>query len=159
MARSIGRAAVDLGRVLSAEGTATVGTASTVGVHDDLPTGQTGVPVRPPDDKLAGRVHVQFVVAFEQGLDTLRTIREHPRQHDVRHIVLDPGEHRGFIRVKVVVLRGQHHRLHPEGRVVISVFNGDLALAVRPQVGHLVSLAAARRARARDGGSSPAAMA
>ena len=35
------------------------------------------------------------------------------------------------------MLRTQNNRLNPDGRAIVGVFNGDLALGVRAQVGHL----------------------
>lgn len=47
----VGSRAIDLGEVLSAESTSTVGTPSTVGVDDDLATGETGITLRPTDNE------------------------------------------------------------------------------------------------------------
>ena len=127
----------------SADGSgAPVGTSATIGVHDDLAAGQSGIPVRPSDDELAGRVDVQLVVALEQGLHALRAIREDPRNENLRDILLDPGEHGGLIGIEIIVLRRHHDGLHPQGRVIIGVLNRDLALAVRTQIAHLVALPA-----------------
>src|SRR6516164_1136993 len=48
--------AVHLARILAAEGAAAVPAHPTVGVDDDLPSGQTGVTHRAADDKPAGGV-------------------------------------------------------------------------------------------------------
>ena len=142
MARGIRSAAVHLGWVLSTEGSTAVGATSTVGVDDDFAAGEARVSMRTTDDKFSSGIHVQFVVALEQGLDPLRTIGEHTRQHDVGHILLDAGEHGGLIRIEIIMLGRQHHSFYPQGRVVIRILDGDLALAVRSEVGHLVTFAA-----------------
>lgn len=49
----VGSRAVDLGEVLSGEGTTTVGTPATVGVDNDLTTSQTSVTLRSTDDEEA----------------------------------------------------------------------------------------------------------
>ena len=50
--------AVDLGRVLAAEGAAAVPAAAAVGVDDDLAAGQAAVAVRAAVEEAAGRVDV-----------------------------------------------------------------------------------------------------
>ena len=42
---------VDLGKVLSGEGASTVSSPSTIGVDDYLTTGETGITLRPANDK------------------------------------------------------------------------------------------------------------
>ena len=65
LAGDVRAGAVDLGRVLSGEGAAAVGAPATVGVDDNLTTGQTGVTVRTTDDKSSGRVQVEDGVGVE----------------------------------------------------------------------------------------------
>src|SRR6185437_10475383 len=55
-AGGVGGRAVDLGRVLAAEGAAAVAGHAAVGVDDDLAPGQAAVAHRPADDEAAGRV-------------------------------------------------------------------------------------------------------
>ena len=50
-AGEVGGRPVDLGEVLAGEGTATVGTPATVGVDNDLATGETGVTLGTTDDE------------------------------------------------------------------------------------------------------------
>ena len=71
VAGSIRRTAVHFAGVLAAEGTTTVRTFATVGVHDDLATGQAGIAVRSADHERAGRVDVVLDVLAEEGLRTL----------------------------------------------------------------------------------------
>src|SRR5207247_5515451 len=54
----VGGLAVDLGRVLAAEGTAPMPAASAVGVDDDLASRQATVAVRTALEEAAGRVDV-----------------------------------------------------------------------------------------------------
>jgi hypothetical protein len=56
VARGVGGAAVDLARVLAAEGAAAVRAGAAVGVDDDLAAGQAAVALRAADDEAAGRV-------------------------------------------------------------------------------------------------------
>ena len=62
----VGRAAIDLGRVLAAERAAAVTAPAAVGVDDDLAAGQAAVAVRTADDEAAGRVDVVLDLAVDQ---------------------------------------------------------------------------------------------
>ena len=55
-AGKVGGRAIDLGEVLSGESSSTVGTPSSVGVDNDLATGQTGITLGTTNDKEAGRL-------------------------------------------------------------------------------------------------------
>jgi hypothetical protein len=52
-ATDVGGRTIDLGEILTGEGTTTVGTPATVGVDDDLATSQTGVTLGTTDDEEA----------------------------------------------------------------------------------------------------------
>ena len=54
----VGGRAIDLGRILAAEGPAAVPAPAAVRVDDDFATGQSAVAVRPADDEAAGRIDV-----------------------------------------------------------------------------------------------------
>ena len=74
VARHVGRRAVDLCRILAAEGAAAVTAHAAVGVDDDLAAGQAGVAHGAADHKAAGGVDVVLGVLVEQlrgenGLD------------------------------------------------------------------------------------------
>jgi hypothetical protein len=56
VARGVGGRAVDLGRVLAAEGAAAVRAGTAVGVHDDLAPGQAAVALRAANHEAAGGV-------------------------------------------------------------------------------------------------------
>src|SRR5882757_872314 len=55
--QSVGGGTVHLAQILAGERPAAVPRHSTVGVHDDLPPGETGVAHRAADDEPTGRVH------------------------------------------------------------------------------------------------------
>ena len=63
----VGRAAVDLGGVLAAEGPAAVPGPAAVGVDDDLPPGQAAVAVRAAHHEPAGGVDVVGDLAVAQA--------------------------------------------------------------------------------------------
>ena len=58
-AGSVCRRPIDLGRILPAERATTVPAHAAVRVDDDLPTGQSGIPMGPTDHKTAGRIDVK----------------------------------------------------------------------------------------------------
>ena len=62
----VGGAAVDLGRILAAEGAAAVPAPAAVGVDDDLAAGQAAVAVRAADHEPAGRIDVVRDLAVDQ---------------------------------------------------------------------------------------------
>ena len=68
VAGHVGRAAVDLGRVLAAEGPAAVPGPAAVGVDDDLPPGQPAVAVRAAGHEAARRIDVVGDLAVDQLL-------------------------------------------------------------------------------------------
>ena len=61
MARGVGRRAVHFRGILAAEGAAAVGTASTVGVDDNLAARQTCVAVGTADDELTRGVYMKSI--------------------------------------------------------------------------------------------------
>jgi len=63
----VGGRAIDLGRVLTREGSSAVGTPSTVGINDDLTSGQTGITVRSTDDEAARRVGGNLGLFIEEA--------------------------------------------------------------------------------------------
>jgi hypothetical protein len=67
-ARKVGGGTVDLGVVLSGEGTTAVGSPATVGVDNDLTAGQTGVTLGSTDDEKT------------RGLDLTQLVQGHSEQ-------------------------------------------------------------------------------
>src|ERR671915_782744 len=123
--------AVDLGRVLAGEGPAAVPRHATVRVDDDLAPGEAGVAHRAADLEAPGGVDQQPVAA---GVD-LQFVH-----HRVDHVLLDVGGEELFEVDVWGVLGGDDHGVEAD-RVVAIVFDGDLGLAVGPQVGHGAVLA------------------
>ena len=114
-------AAIDLGRILTAECAATVTTTTTVGVHDDLATSKAAIAVWATNFKLPGWIDVNDDlivpplakhwlddVLDDLGLELLLTSNAVP--------------HRGM-------LRGKHHRINARWREA-NVGNRDLALGI-----------------------------
>lgn len=66
-AANVGSGTVDLGVVLSGESTTTVGTPATVGVDNDLATGQTGVTLRATDDEEARGLDLRLLLVSVPG--------------------------------------------------------------------------------------------
>ena len=64
----VGGAAIDLGRILAAEGAAAVTAPAAVGIDDDLAAGQPAVAVRTADHEPAGRIDVIGDLAVDQLL-------------------------------------------------------------------------------------------
>jgi hypothetical protein len=58
-AGQVGGRSVDLGEVLARESTTTVGPPATVGVDNDLATGETGITLGPADDEEARRLDLR----------------------------------------------------------------------------------------------------
>uniref|UniRef100_A0A182IV73 Uncharacterized protein n=1 Tax=Anopheles atroparvus TaxID=41427 RepID=A0A182IV73_ANOAO len=56
---------IDLGEILTREGTTTMGAPAAVRVHDDLASGQAGIALRTADDKHAARIDVHDRVGVE----------------------------------------------------------------------------------------------
>ncbi len=123
--------AVDLRRVLAGERAAAVARVAAVGVDDDLAAGQPGVTHRAADDEAAGGVDQEpHVGDVDAELGHLR----------VDHVLADVGGEQA-VEVDVRgVLAGHHDGVQPHGLVAV-VLDGDLGLAVRPQVGQHACLA------------------
>src|SRR5262245_64435885 len=77
--RDVSSRAIDLGRVLAAEGAASVPSAATVGIDNDLAPGQPAVPVRPTDQEAASRVDVALDPAVRDPVTRVVGRRHHQR--------------------------------------------------------------------------------
>ena len=62
VAGGVGGGAVDLGGVLTGEGTATVAAVTTVGIDDDLPAGEAAITLGTADNEAAGGVDIEFSI-------------------------------------------------------------------------------------------------
>ena len=140
----VGGAAVHLGRVLAAEGSAAVRPLPAIGVHDDLAAGQAGIAVRAADDEFPGGVHVEGEIPVEQGGRLVGKQGLHPGEDDIFHIGADPRKHI-LVRGEFVVLGGQDDGMNAGGTAGLSViFNGVLAFGIRSQVGHYLGTVVAQ---------------
>src|ERR1700730_10310957 len=121
--RHVGRRAVDLGRILAAEGAAAVTSHAAVGVHDNLASGKTGVAHGAADHETSGGIDVVLGIFVEQlggdgGLDD----------------VLQNVASEFFVADCLCVLSGNDDCVHTDGLVVLVVFNRDLRFAIGAQV-------------------------
>ena len=66
VARHVGCGAVNLCRVLTAEGAAAVASHAAVGIHDDLASGQAGVAHRAAHNETSGRIDVILGIFVEE---------------------------------------------------------------------------------------------
>ena len=103
IACGIGGAAVHFRRIFSGEGTAAVGTASAVGIYDDLAAGKSGVSGGPADDELAGGIYVEDEFTVEEGGDVGRQGADEAGEYYLPDILLDAGVH-GLVGIELVVL-------------------------------------------------------
>ena len=126
--------AIHLGGILARKGAAAVPRIAAVGVHNDLASGQAGIPGRPPDHKAAGGVDVDF------GFGVHHFRRHHRADHLPDQIGADlPAFH---LRA---VLRGNHHRVHPDRPVPVRT-----QIRKQSALAHL-GQAACQTVRQRDG--------
>ena len=107
-----------------------MGGAAAVGVHDDLPPGEAGVPLRTAHHETACGVYIDLgVVVHEAGGDG-------GTDHQVDHVLADLRQlHLG------PMLGGHHHRVNAQGLVILVILHGDLGLAVGTQIVHQPLLA------------------
>lgn len=121
----VGSGSVDLGEVLSREGTTTVGTPTSVGVDDDLSSGQTGVTLGSTNDEAArGLDVVDGLVVKEVGWD------------DLLDDLLEDLLSQLLGRDGVSVLGGYDDGVDANGdhgTTVLLVLDGDLGLGVGSQ--------------------------
>ena len=129
-AHGVGGGAVDLGRVLAGEGAAAVAGHAAVGVDDDLAAGQAGVAHRAADLEAAGRVDQQ-PVALGVQLDAVVSQRSSTGSTTCSRM---SGVSRSSRSMSGGVLGGDDHGVEADGLVAV-VLDGDLGLAVGPQVG------------------------
>ena len=107
-----------------------------VGVDDDLAAGEAGVAHRATDLEATGGVDERTVGADVEVGAALTQLG----QDRVDHVGLDVGLEHALEGHVGRVLRRQHHGVEPDGTVAV-VGDGDLRLAVGPQVGELLALA------------------
>ena len=105
-----------------------------VGVDDDLAAGQAGVGVGPAQLEGSRRVGQHLVVV----------VGELRRQQRMDHVLAQVGLEQRLEVEPGLVLRGDEHGLEPD-RAAVLVFEGDLRLAVGPQVRQHAGLAHLRQ--------------
>ena len=131
--------------------------SSAVGIHDNLPAGETGVAVRASDHELACRIDVEDEVGVEQGGSLLRQSLNDFRQKYCPYVILDLVVHclvHPFLSVlpygigvthfpefrcgEFVVLGRNHDGVDANRPVGLVVLDGELGLGVRPEIWHKV---------------------
>src|SRR5690606_41039587 len=102
--RGIGCGAVHLGSILSRKGASAMSPFSAVGIHDDLPACESGIPMGTANDEFAGGIDVEFDIPGEKLLNPLRHQIFHPRQQNGPDVLFDL-----FKRSReIIVLRGKY---------------------------------------------------
>ena len=115
IARHVGGAAIDLAGILAAEGAASVTASTSVGVNDDLASGQTRICGRAALDEVPGRVDVEDGVLIE------KLSRHHLADELIDDLRLDI-----LLQVSLgSVLGRDDDRVHPGGRAIY-ILDGDL---------------------------------
>jgi hypothetical protein len=119
---------VDLGRVLSREGTTSVGSPASIGIDDDLSSSETGISSGASLDEGA------------RGVDHVLGVGEHVSRADLLDHLLDEGVLDGLVVDSFVMLSGDQHVVNRNGddlASLLSVLNDNLGFAVGPQPGDL----------------------
>src|ERR1700694_2810440 len=128
VARRVGARPVHLGGILAAKAAAAVPRVAAVAVDDDLPAGDTRVRTRAAEHEAPGRIHVDCGALVEH----LR--RDDLFENELLQVLADP-----FQADILCVLRREHHGVDAL-RAAVDVFDSDLGLAVRAQVGQRLVL-------------------
>ena len=118
IAAHVGCGTVNLGRILSGEGTASVASHSSVRVDNDLAAGEAGVALGAADDEAAGRVDQEF------GL-----LGEHLGGKDLADHLLD-AELLDLLVGNTLGVLGGDDDVDDAGRLPVDILDGDLALRV-----------------------------
>ncbi len=117
VAADIGGRAIDLGRVLAAEGAPAMRSRAAVGIDNDLAPGQAAIAVRTTDHEAAGRVDIDFLLG------------RHPAGGQAR---LDDGQQHALdlALADALVVLGRDDDAGGAHRLAIDVAQRDLALGV-----------------------------
>ena len=136
-------------------------TLAAVSVDNNLAASQTSVAVRSADDEFARWIHMVFDVTLEEVEHRLvGDFTDNSRHEDVDHIVLDLLQHllvsllleqlcrstallvaQRLDGDEVIVLGRHHDSVDTQRFAVLAIFYSHLALSVRTQVSHLLTLA------------------
>ena len=126
-------------------------TFSSVGVNNDLASRQTRITVRSANDKLTRRVDVVFdVVAKETEYLLGVNLRLYTGNQDVNDILTYLMKHSLVIRVKLIMLGGNHDGINALRNAVVAVLHRHLTLGVRAEVGHQLAFLADLSQRLHD---------
>lgn len=126
---SVGGRSVDLGPVLTGEGTTTVSTPTTVGVDNDLSASETGVTLRTTNNKSAGRLDVVDNTIVKEVLgdnlldDLLKDLLSELLGSDLLSVLSGDDDS--------VDTEGDHSTI-----LTLLVLNGDLRLRVGSEPAH-----------------------
>ena len=118
----IGRASVDLGRILTRERSAAVTRIAAVCVDDDLASGQSRIALRTADHKASGRIHQHAGLFIEQSFGQRRT-----------DDIFDHIRFQLFVRDVLVMLCGNDDGVDVH-RLVVRVFDRHLRFSVGTQI-------------------------
>ena len=117
---------------------------TTIGIHYNFSSGQSGITMWTTDYKLAGRINIQHEIILDQ-LIKLNNFGFHTGNKDVFHIVVNNSKHFLVCLLlrfgisglnKFVVLGGNHNGVNFFGLIVIIVLNGNLRLGIGTKIGH-----------------------
>src|SRR5690606_35617543 len=114
--------------------------ATSVGIYDNLPAGESDIAVWTANHKFPGRIHMINNIAAKQVLHALRQFGLYPRNKDVNYIILDFVQHE-FVSIKFVVLSRYHNGVHFFRNVVIGILNSNLRFGIWTKVSHYFSFA------------------
>src|SRR5450759_4197745 len=121
--RAVPPGSVHLCRVLAGEAAAAVAGVAAISVDHDLPPGQAGVRDRPADHEATGRV--------DEGADAAGS--QLGRYDGVDHMLGDVGTQ--LLGADLIMVLGRkHHVVHSDRAAILPVPDGELDLAVRPEV-------------------------
>mmetsp|Transcript_69808 Transcript_69808/g.145924 ORF Transcript_69808/g.145924 Transcript_69808/m.145924 type:complete len:433 (-) Transcript_69808:35-1333(-) len=170
----VGSRSIDLGRILTRESTASVGTPATVGVDDDLSTCQAGITLGPSDDELAGGVDVEVGEVAEESqsslavleLDFLEGLLHNLFDDQLVHVRHAGSSHLGSLVPDALAAAGGLQGLGmlsgdddgvdfpglDRSVGLLHVLDGDLGLTVGPQPPEIAVLADVRQLLAESGG-------
>ena len=103
-------------------------TLASVGVHDYLAAGKSGVAMRASDNEFARRIYEIFDIVIEQREHFFAELRLHSRHEDILHVSLNLLQHTCLVGIKVVVLRTYDDGVDALRDVVVGIFHRNLAL-------------------------------
>ena len=117
----VGGGTVDFGRVLARKCAAAVRRRAAVGIDDNLPSGQSGVPIRAADDESPGRIDVKL------------RLRAHPAfGQDLENVRPDELAHLALAEIGSVL--GRYDDGSGTDRLAVFVAQRHLALRVRAEI-------------------------